>query len=593
MKRLVLCAALMAVAVVGCKKDAAKEAAKNAPAEGSKPGVNSDIAPPGPGAGLGDKAKNPEGCNSDFSQELAADYTLTEKCSPYTLGHDLNVDGFTLTIEPGVELRFKEGMALTVGYSTRAKLNAKGSTEKPIRFISETRKEPGAWKGIGIYASGSDSTLENVVIEHAGSEDHGALVLDTGGTTLKNVKVVASKGTALRMPSETPQKAISGLDFSKAGPDQPVADLEVRQVTTAFAADNVYAADAVLAVHGNSPTDVTFTKQGLAWRVLSDLNFDAPTGKSITVAVEPGTTLQLAEESGLYFGYSGEGSVSFKVKGTAERPVRFTRFGDDMKTTPAKGLGFYKASRAPEINFAVFEYLGRKDGAAITYNDARALGSITNSVFRNLAGRGILIDSARERFTAFSDNLFQSAAGAAIQTPLELAEGIASSNTFDKTWVELNSVTAHDVTLAALNAPYHVMSELRVEAEDAVKAATLTLQPGTSLAFGPQGSLALGFEHPGKLVAKGTPDKKISFSAISDDWGGLTAGDVGTLVIENAVISKVRDDVPGINTSEKTSGSVKNVSFESTKRGLKKCSTKLETAGLKADKTGKAEEPCT
>ena len=33
--------------------------------------------------------KNPEGCNSDFAEDLTADATLTQKCSPYSIKREV------------------------------------------------------------------------------------------------------------------------------------------------------------------------------------------------------------------------------------------------------------------------------------------------------------------------------------------------------------------------------------------------------------------------------------------------------------------------------------------------------------------------
>ncbi len=583
--------AVFALSVAGCKK--AKDPETAAPTEGAAPTKPSASANEGAAAAAatGSAEKNPEGCNSDLSQNFVADVTLTEKCSPYTASREFGVDGYTLTIDPGVELRFKEGAMLAVAYNARARLVVKGTPEKPVKFVSESRKEPGAWKGIGIYERGTDSVIENAIIENAGLDDAPALLSDASGLTLKNVKFVAVKGLSLKLTNDAPAKSISGLDVTQAGSEDTVADLSFANAT-AFGTDNRYGPTSVLAVHGNVGRDVTLTKQALAWRLLGEANVDADTGKTATLTLEAGVTLQFSEEGGLWFGYSGAGSAALKVKGTAEQPVVFTRFGEDLKTTPAKGLGFYRAARAPEIDYAVFEYLGRQDGAAVVFDDARGLGRITHSTFRNVPGKAIEVRSARERFAAFESNTFSSVSGSALVVPLDLAEGIAPSNTFEKTWVELTGKTNRDTTLAALSAPYHVSGELAVEAEDGAHTATLTLEAGTTLLFNPEGSLSVGYNQPAKLVAKGTAGKPVTLDALSDDWGGVWAYDRATLDLDTVTISKVREASPGLTTAEKTQGTVKNVTFQKTKHGLKKCSTQVQSSGLKADKGVKAEEPC-
>ena len=56
-----------------------------------------------------------------------------------------------------------------------AKLIAKGTAEKPVRFTALDHKEAGAWHGIVLDANAEGSTLENVAIEFAGVTDNAAL----------------------------------------------------------------------------------------------------------------------------------------------------------------------------------------------------------------------------------------------------------------------------------------------------------------------------------------------------------------------------------------------------------------------------------
>ena len=70
---------------------------------------------------------------------------LTRSNSPYTFNEDLIVyAGKTLTIEPGVELRFAQGKKLEV----RGTLNAYGSAGDSITFTSLTAAFPYGWTGI-------------------------------------------------------------------------------------------------------------------------------------------------------------------------------------------------------------------------------------------------------------------------------------------------------------------------------------------------------------------------------------------------------------------------------------------------------------
>ncbi|MGE0083971.1 MAG: right-handed parallel beta-helix repeat-containing protein [Desulfococcaceae bacterium] len=89
---------------------------------------------------------------------------------------DTNV---TLTIEPGVEMRFEPGTGLSVGdnnWSRPGSLYAKGTELAPVRFTSNIPSATsGSWKGIYFTtgAIGSKSLLEHCIVEYAG-ESHNA-----------------------------------------------------------------------------------------------------------------------------------------------------------------------------------------------------------------------------------------------------------------------------------------------------------------------------------------------------------------------------------------------------------------------------------
>ena len=89
-------------------------------------------------------------------------WTLTD--SPFVVIKDLFVDtGTTLTIEPGVEVRFGGSFSLIV----MGKLIADGTEEKPITFTSnKLQPEKGDWITIN-FTSMQPSHLEHCIIEYA------------------------------------------------------------------------------------------------------------------------------------------------------------------------------------------------------------------------------------------------------------------------------------------------------------------------------------------------------------------------------------------------------------------------------------------
>jgi len=121
---------------------------------------------------------------------ILEDTTWTAADSPYVVVQSIIIGGdATLTIEPGVEGRFRKGLGLTVGDEVQGAgtLVARGTEVAPILFTSNDPyedppgvAEPGDWRSIrftdyavdavydqnGEYLSGS--ILEHVIVEYAG-----------------------------------------------------------------------------------------------------------------------------------------------------------------------------------------------------------------------------------------------------------------------------------------------------------------------------------------------------------------------------------------------------------------------------------------
>ena len=116
--------------------------------------------------------------------DITANTTWTLANSPYTITYPTTVtNNATLTIEPGVEIRFGPGSSLTIGNLGNGTLMAKGAPTQPILFTGTT-KSPGAWNGVHFSSLSKNSNLDYCIIEYAG-----------GGAPPANIHVKASNPT--------------------------------------------------------------------------------------------------------------------------------------------------------------------------------------------------------------------------------------------------------------------------------------------------------------------------------------------------------------------------------------------------------------
>lgn len=573
MKKLILACVL---ALVGCKKESPTPTGTGTSGTGTTGSDKPTAA---------DAPKNPAGCNSNFAEPLVADTTLTEKCSPYTVSAELDIEGLALTIEPGVELKFADSTSLVIAYSKPSRLIVKGTKEKPVKFTGR------AWKGIRIQHDAAGSSIENAVIENAGTEDASAFFSETFDLSLNAITFIGAKKTVLELKLDRPLKALTAIDFSKASADPSELIHSTFATAGVFGPGSIYPANAIIWLHEGLESDVTLTNPGATFRVPQETNVDPQEGKTASVTLKEGVRIELGENASLNFGYY-RGPAGLKVQGTKEKPVTITRYGEDKAQTPSKGIGLYAGARAPEIDFLVMEYAGGTDKAALLVSDSRGLGKITNSTFRHLKGEAVRVDSSKERFTAFDNNTFEGVEDAALRIPLELAHGLGANNKFtDKARVTLFSETKKDITLENIGAPYLVEGELSVNGDE-TKSVTLTIAPGNTLLFNDQGKLSVSYYAPAKLVAKGTAEKPITFGKLLSSWGGVGMYGKGSIELENVTISGTGDEVWPVDLAEEVTGSVKKVSFADTKKGLHGCAKKVKPEGVTADKGVKALEKC-
>ncbi|MFC1704662.1 right-handed parallel beta-helix repeat-containing protein [Candidatus Omnitrophota bacterium] len=130
---------------------------------------------------------DPDGSIADMGAIYSVSYGETGVCgdvgdqtwikagNPYIVTCHIDVpEGTTLTIEPGVEVRFEEGHDLAV----HGTLHAVGTPEERIRFTSneeEIYRRPDDWYGILLYYNATDSIIQYATIEYTtvGFMDYG------------------------------------------------------------------------------------------------------------------------------------------------------------------------------------------------------------------------------------------------------------------------------------------------------------------------------------------------------------------------------------------------------------------------------------
>ncbi len=138
-------------------------------------------------AACGPSTQNNKGsanCDSPTTLEngdVNGDATLEAGC--YEVQNDLPVNEGTLTLEPGVAIKFAQDVGLKVTGS--GALSAAGTPSDPIRLFG-TDEQRGHWKGLYFVDTNSqDNQLTRVELEHAGSSQWTGGKASRGGIYLQ------------------------------------------------------------------------------------------------------------------------------------------------------------------------------------------------------------------------------------------------------------------------------------------------------------------------------------------------------------------------------------------------------------------------
>lgn len=594
MKRLTkvaLAVSMGTLALTGCKKDPATDGSSATAPKGSQSDNTAEKkAQSGAGSAAKSDEKAPEGCNSDFAQKITVDYTLTKACSPYTLpdGKVIMVDGWYLTIEPGVEVRFGEGAGIEVGYNSKGRLTAKGTKEEPIKFTSAKRQEPGYWKGLSIRANAAGSVIEHASIEYAGQQNGMALRALGADMVIRNVKFVGIAGHAVE--AEDNLKEFSANDLKDSGVSGIAVEVKTESLA-AFKPDNVFPENTVIAFSGKVDRSITIGPGGAPYRLTeTQLAVEGKEGQTATVTIQAGTTIQNAADARWDIGYNEPGG--FVVKGTKEQPVVFTSAEENPLNGSWQGFKIRGHAKVVNIDHARIEWAGEKDGASLQYASPASLGKVTNTTFTHSAGAAVKADESPQRpFEAFSGNTFEDIEGPILDLDVANAHKLSADQTFPKDGhIRLSgSALRTDTLLTAQPIPYRFDESLTVESNDANKSATLTIEPGTRVEVSPEVVLTFGYNHPGRLIAKGTPENQIVFTAATEPWGGIRLKGHAKVDVDNAVFESVGEGHVGIDAEQTSQGSIQNVTFKKMPVGMKLC-PKIKTAGLKGEEVPKVED---
>ena len=442
-------------------------------------------------------------CTELQNTSIDADRTLSSSC--YKIENDIYVEGdATLTINPGVKLRFASGKRLTI--RSDGALNAVGTESAPIIFTG-TQATPGYWDGISYYNSnnlknefkyvtveygggvGANLALESetrMKISHSTLRKSSAYGLKIDGSVkldqFDNNTLTANEGAPIRIPADKIGKLDSASVFS--GNVDNKNYISIPDSTTVS-------------------TDQTWNALDVPYK-LKNIDLEA------LLRISPNTTLIFKADGNFRI----EGNGTLIARGTQTEKITFTA----EQETPGywHGLQFTFSGTANELEHVKVDYAGGTSGngtGAITLFGAPGRLKLHNSSVSNSLRYGLDFDDPEHIIDVKNISLTNNEKGSVLIDP-DIVSKLDYASDYNDPIVLAKGRFDSDQTIKNLGVPYHLGSY------DIYS--SLIIEAGTNLVFAAGGGLKTRSE--GSLSAIGTDSQPIIFTGkqeVSGYWSGI------------------------------------------------------------------------
>ncbi|MFQ5790425.1 MAG: hypothetical protein ACE5JI_08125, partial [Acidobacteriota bacterium] len=364
-----------------------------------------------------------------MSQKGTSDTTWRNLGIPYVLTNNVSVykdttTPATLTIEPGVEVRFAQWKRLSVGTSaSKGALIAQGTQAAPIVFTSnQTTKTPGYWYELR-FEGGAQATslLEYVTVEYGGGGNVGELYVGGSSPTIRNTTVRKSSnhGVYVTGTAGIPiLDTVSLEDNGSTGIYVASGGMSLKDMTssgtggsyavsmpanTSVTSTGVHSFDKPIELrYALISQDTTWPNLGAPYVSPANVYVYKNATTTATLTIESGVEVRFNQYKYFYVGWSSyKGDLS--ARGTAAAPIVLTS-NQTVKTPGFWGrieLGS-AVSPATVLEHAVVEY-----GGYGGQGNVRVLGSpaIQNTSIRDSSNYGVYV-AGTTAFPTLKDNNF-------------------------------------------------------------------------------------------------------------------------------------------------------------------------------------------
>ncbi len=520
---------------------------------------------------------------------ISANTVWTKANSPYIVTSIIQIygdtDPVTLTIEPGVEIRFGYSAGLQVGSgSSRGILQAIGNETEKIKFTSNTTTSPtkGSWRNIFIDDGGDGTTIQNCIIEYGaqGGSANENIYIYNSSPSINQCIIRESRAEGIRITGDSSPNIVGNQIINNDGYGIYCNDI----YSNPFIGNNNFNENGSYAIRIRISKIKNVDNNNISGNIRSGIEL---IGERITenitlkevykrydivegniqiygdnvpkLTIEPGVEIRFGNNAGLQVGSGSSGGI-LQAIGTDTNKIKFT----SNTTSPVKGSwrnifiddgsmdyddityegtilenciieygsyyadeNIYISNSSPKISKCEIKE-SRTNGIKISGSSSPL---ITGNTISNNGTYGIFNNDSTVK-PQIKGNDFISNGSYPIRIFINSMNGLDRDNTYSENdMIEVigEVINNGEIIFKDIDIPYFINGNINVQNQNPDIIVRLKFEPGIELRFNRDVGLYCG-SYPGsstELIAIGTKDKPIKFTSINGgnsnpgDWAGI------------------------------------------------------------------------
>ncbi len=463
----------------------------------------------------------------EHNDNITEDETWSNKYI-HIINYTIAVEGATLTIEPGTIIKFNANTSLILkelNNGKSAKLIAKGTADKHITFTANSENpQQGDWQQI-YFGSGAshESIMEYCDISYGGKRqnEYPSEENINGSLELHKTNIIFNHNTI----THSGDYGIHCIDdgFFSSFNHNIIADnansamiIKAKYVHTLGEGNEIDNTKYGIEIKGDLDLsgDFLWRNHGTKYTCTSPVNIGSDAGTSLTI--EKGVSIAFTSKGGIRIGENKKGKLT--AIGTITEPIHFESDKIDIPKSYNHSIYFGKFNDpTSKMEYCEIDYGGSSSnhGAVHLLNTKI---SFDNCTITNSKSHSVIL-WGNASFNSFTGNTIQHSKESSIKIPAQWAHTIGANNNIanDKFGIEVSGKFNHQnksFTWLKQTCPYTLVGNVTI---GSVQGCTLTIEPGTTIQLAEKVKLTIGHENnsAGALIAKGTPDNKITFSSVA------------------------------------------------------------------------------